>query len=263
MSVVSLPRIEPGFNSLSHAEFLFPFGFSELHVKWYFTSMTLSLHRSVLHSFWASAGRAWPGILRTFWECSIVADFQEWEANLLRVRLQLFGGFWYFNLFLSSLSSYCLCPLEYGIRVRVFFVFFLIWYEYVNVCSALSLTALWPFFLLKFWRKGMLNESFSLETIVFVPIYTKHLDKRVKKCLHCMVCMLEYKHTHFNTCYQIQVFCWRCGERKDGSVCFGSQTGSEGTGPGPCDILRGQKANHKICTKKTEFFSGRQKDART
>lgn len=154
MSAVSLPRIKPGFNSLLHAEFLLPFGFSELHVKWYFTSTTLSLHRSVLYS-WASAGRAWPGILRTFWECSIVADFQEWEANLLRVRLLLFGGFWYFNLFLSFVSSYCLCPLEYGIGVRLFFF---IWYEYVNVCSALSLTVLWPFFLLKFWMNGFSAE---------------------------------------------------------------------------------------------------------
>ena len=109
------------------------------------SSARLRLHRSMLHSFWASAGRAWPGILRTFW-----VFLQLWLTSksekliFLCVRTALWG-FWYFNLSLSFLSSsYCLCPVECGIRIGYLFI----WWEYVNLCSPLSLTlcTLAPFF---------------------------------------------------------------------------------------------------------------------
>lgn len=105
----------------------------------------LRLHRSMLHFLWASAGRAWPGILRTFW-----IFFQSWLTSkseklvFLCVRTALWGSGILTFSFLFSLLLTVFVPLNVALGIGYLFI----WWEYVNLCSPLSLTlcTLAPFF---------------------------------------------------------------------------------------------------------------------
>lgn len=118
-SVVSLPRMKTGSNAHMQS-FLLPL------VSWRYMSGVISPARvsdftSLCCTHSEPLLEGWPGILRTFWDCYLWLTYQSEKLISFMYACWSLGS----SDILTSpsyafLSPCCLCPVECGIRVRLF-----------------------------------------------------------------------------------------------------------------------------------------------
>lgn len=150
--VVCLQRVKPG----SHTGFASAWGLPQLHVRCFFTNETLRVHRAVLCSEALLEGHSqvsW-GHFETLFNCPWLPG---WAAHLCPAQQLLFGVF---EPLLPMLFSLLVVFALQSVPLRLGYLF--THYEYVNLCTPLSLT-LCTSVLFYFWKFEwkILNETFS------------------------------------------------------------------------------------------------------